>query len=361
MAAPARPHDVHDRWVKRVFGRKAAFAVVLRRVLPPDFLAHLDLRSLAKHSTERTDEHLRSRISDLCFTAELIDAERRLPVLFPLEHYSTPSRAFPFRAVACASELWHEHLANHPKATEYPLIAPILLVQPGARSTPTQLSTVLGVPRTMRALVPSPIELRAYVDDLTGSVLDDPEADLATLALVELARAFLHAQGNPAVLTKARLATLAPLFDVLLDQPEPLATQDIRALMTYIHGAFPNGSPVRALIENALHGRSRKMFISIADALIAKGRSQGRRAGLSEGRRAGLSEGRRAGLSEGRRVGRAEGLARALLGVLEHRFSSVPAAVRRRIAASRDEQGLARWLERALTAESPADVFADDD
>jgi hypothetical protein len=81
----------------------------------------------------------------------------------------------------------------------------------------------------MRARVPSPIELRAYTDDLSGSVLDDAEADPVTLALVELTRALLFARGNPASLTHARLATLAPLFDVLLDQPEPLASQDIHA------------------------------------------------------------------------------------------------------------------------------------
>jgi flagellar biosynthesis/type III secretory pathway protein FliH len=122
--------------------------------------------------------------------------------------------------------------------------------------------------------------------------------------------------------------------------------------MTYIHCAFAVGSPVRTLIENALQGRPRQMFISIADALIAKGRKQGRRAGLSEGRRAGLSEGRRAGLSEG--------LARAVLGVLEHRFSSVPAEVRRRVVSSQDERQLARWLERALTVGSAAELLEDD-
>jgi hypothetical protein len=106
--------------------------------------------------------------------------------------------------------------------------------------------------------------------------------------------------------------------------------------MTYIHCAFAVGSPVRTLIENALQGRPRQMFISIADALIAKGRKQGRRAGLSEG------------------------LARAVLGVLEHRFSSVPAEVRRRVVSSQDERQLARWLERALTVGSAAELLEDD-
>jgi hypothetical protein len=178
------------------------------------------------------------------------------------------------------------------------------------------------------------------VDDFSGSVLDDPYADPATLALVELTRAFLYAYDNPSSLTSARLAVLAPLFDVLLDQPEPLAAErDVRALLTYVLRAFPKGSPVRALVENALPRRPRRMFISIADSLVAKGERKGRRAGLSEGER--------------------RGLARAVLGVLEHRSVSIPEPVRRRVFTSRDEPQLLRWLERAATATSVGDVFDD--
>jgi hypothetical protein len=335
MAARARPRDVHDRLVKRVYSRNAAFAVELRRVLPPPLLGHVDLRTLARYATERTDERLRGRMADLCFTAGSLDCERRGPIYFPLEHYSTPSKTFPLRALACASELWHEHLADHPQTTVLPLVAPIVLVQPPARSTPTRLSTVLDVPDHLRDPLVGPIEVRAYVDDLSGSVLDDPEADAATLALVELTRAFLYAYGNPGSLTEARLATLMPLFDVLLDQPEPLATHDVRALMTYLLSVFEPGSPVRMLVEDTLSRRSRTMFISMADSLVAQGRS----AGLAEGCTAGI--------------------ARAVLRVLERRSLSIPEPVRERVASSRDEQQLLRWLDRAVTAASVDDVLGD--
>jgi predicted transposase YdaD len=357
MAASPRPRDAHDRLVKRVFSRKAAFAVELRRVLPAELLIHLDLRTLARRSTEHTDERLRGRISDLCFTADLVDVERRRLVYFPLEHHSTFAGLLPLRAVTCATELWHEHLADRPKTKVFPLVVPIVFTQPLARHTPTRLSTILDVPPYVREVFPSPIEVRVYTDDFSGSVLDDPEADPATLALVELARAFLHAHGNPASLTKERLTQLAPLFEVLLGQREPLATDDVRALLTYVLRAFEEGSPVRALVRNAIRGRSREMFVSIADSLVEEGRkaglSEGRKAGLSEGRKAGLSEGRKAGLSEGRKAG----LARAVLRLLECRFSSVPERVRKRVSSSRDEHQLLRWLDRAVTASSAEDLL----
>jgi Putative transposase, YhgA-like len=344
MAARAGPRDVHDRLWKRVFSRKAAFAVELRRMLPPELLAHLDLGTLARYPTERIDERLHGRISDLCFTADFIDGERRLPAIFPAEHYSTPTPSFPLRAIVSAGEILYEHLAEHPHAKVFPLIVPLVFTQPGAQGTPTQLSTILDVPPQVRERFPSPIEVRAYVDDFSGSVLDDPYADPATLALVELTRAFLYAYDNPSSLTPARLAVLAPLFDVLLDQPEPLAAErDVHALLTYVLRAFPKGSPVRALVENALPRRPRKMFISIADSLVAKGERRGAR------------KGHRAGLSEGER----RGLARAVLGVLEHRSVSIPEAVRRRVFTSRDEHQLQRWFDRAFAATTAEEIFDD--
>jgi hypothetical protein len=132
------------------------------------------------------------------------------------------------------------------------------------------------------------------------------------------------------------------MFDVLLDQPEPLATSDVRALLTYVH-ALEEGSPVRERIASALRGRARTMYVSGADALIAKGKERGRRLGLDEGRR----------------LGQAKGLAQAVLAVLAHRSLRVPAALRRRVLACRDEARLRRWLERAITATSTAEVFHD--
>ncbi len=343
MAARPRPRNAHDRLVKRVFGRKDAFAVELRRVLPAELLASLDLRTLARRSTERTDAHLRGPISDLCFSARFVGEPPRLPAYFPLEHHSTFAGLFPLRAVTTAGAIWNEHVADHPRTKVVPFIAPILFTQPSARNTPVQLSQILDVPPLLGAHLRPPFEARVFTDDLSGSVLDDRHAAPGTLALVEITRALLHAHDDPASLTPERLATLARLFDVLLDQPEPLATHDVRALLTYVH-ALEEGSPVRELLARALRGRARHMYVSGADALIAKGREQGRRAGLTEGRRAGLTE----------------GLARAVLEVLASRSLRVSASLRRRVLACRDEPRLRGWLARAVTVSSAAEALDDE-
>jgi hypothetical protein len=264
-------------------------------------------------------------MSDLCFSIDYVDGEQRTTLLFPVEHHSTFTGHLPLRVIVCAGEIWYEHLRDEPKSTSFPVIVPILLAQHPARHTPTQLTSILDYPASLQEVLPSPLEAVIYVDDLSGSVLDDPLADPATLALVELARAFLFAYKNPASLTEARMAELAPLFDVLLSQEEPLASNDVRALLTYVLHVFEEGSPVLAMIERALQGRSREMYITMAESLKA------------EGRAAGLSE--------------------ALLRVLEHRYAPVSDSVRERVSSTRDAHQLQRWLDCALTAGALAEVL----
>lgn len=74
---------------------------------------------------------------------------------------------------------------------------PILLLQHRARSTPTRLSSILDLPPELRAGFGTPVELQLLVDDLSGSVLDDPHADEHTLAFVELTRALLQLRELP--------------------------------------------------------------------------------------------------------------------------------------------------------------------
>jgi predicted transposase YdaD len=70
-------------------------------------------------------------------------------------------------------------------------------------------------------------------------------------------------------------------------------------------------------------------------------------------------EGRAEGRMEGRMEGRAEALAEALLRVLRVRGLVVSDEQRGRAVGCADLEVLARWLDRAATAGSVDDVFAD--
>ncbi|NJP07759.1 MAG: hypothetical protein HC837_20145 [Chloroflexaceae bacterium] len=125
-----------------------------------------------------------------------------------------------------------------------------------------------------------------YVDDFAGSVLGDRKAPPAVRALVELARALLHAYGNPRSLTRARMAKLAPLVDVLLRHKRP---DDVEALWVYVISVFDIGSPLRRTFIKALSTPARGMYMTIEEELLARGQKIGQKIGRGQGQGAGAA------------------------------------------------------------------------
>ena len=235
-------------------------------------------------------------------------------------------------------------------------------MQHPARTTPTRLSSILDVSPRLRQVLGTPVELVLHATDFSGSLLHDCKAPAAIRALVELARAFLHAYENPGSLTPARLAELGPLVDVLLKHDRP---DDVQALWVYAISVFDPDSPLHEMITTALSKPAKEMYMTLKEELLARGRklgvAQGKKLGEARGRKLGEARGRKLGEARGMRVGealgRAIGKAQALLEVLEQRQIPVSAAVRKRILGTRDERALQRWLERAITVTRAAELF----
>jgi predicted nucleotidyltransferase/HEPN domain-containing protein len=76
-----------------------------------------------------------------------------------------------------------------------------------------------------------------------------------------------------------------------------------------------------------------------------------------EGRQEGEAKGRQEGLQEGEAKGEVKGRAADILLVLKTRGVAVPPEIEQRIAACADPAVLSRWLTRAVTAESAAEVL----
>jgi hypothetical protein len=318
----------HDALVRYVYSRPDAMAIEIRRAIDPALLPYVDFASLRPAFTERSDSMLSTRRADLCYLVDLVDEGRRYPLFLALEHQSTLDLRFPCRAHVSLGDIWNEYIQAHSEDRHsVPAVMVILLAQRPAWATPARLSEVFLLSPKLRALVGHTAELHVRVDDLSGSVLDDPYAPLATRALVEIARALLYVYKNSSPVAYARLAALGPLFDIVLAQDEPLATNDIRALWKYVVSVFEAGSPVRDIIIQSVGKRAREEYMTIADQLIAQGRAAGK--------------------------------AEALLDVLELRFLVVPRQARERVLSTHDETRIQRWLHRALAAASVDEVFAE--
>jgi len=327
MSGSARAHRCHDAFVRHVFGRRDAIATVLRRLLPPELLPHVDFRSLERAPTTHTTNELMRRESDLHFIVDMFDDETRVQVHLPIEHQSTRDARLPKRAHAYIGEIWDEYIREHPEdQSSLPFVLPILFAQHPARNTPTRLSQLLPVPSSLRGLLGTPVELAMLVDDFSGSVMDDLETPLPTRALVEIARALLYAYENSGALTEQRIAELAPLFDILLEHNRP---EDVKAIWVYVISAFEADSPLRALIVQSVSKEAREMYITIEDELLARGEAKGR----------------------------AEGRAESLLDVLEHRSVAISSSVRERVLSTRDDSLLRRWFHRAFQVTAAEELF----
>jgi predicted transposase YdaD len=331
MADDVRAPTCHDALFHDVFSRPDAFALVLRRLLPKEVLPHVDFASLRPAPTKQTDERLRTRWPDLRYVVDVVDGDTRVPVQLPIEHQSTPAPLLPRRSHGYVSGLWDEHAKANPRDDTVPFVIPVAFLQHPARNTPVRLSEIQPMPPRLRALLGTPVELTMLVDDFSGSVMGDTTVDLPTRAFVELARAFMHGYENAGALTKARLRELAPLFDILLEHKRP---GDIRTLWVYVIGAYEEGSPLRDLITNAVSKEVKEEFMTIKDAWIAEGRT------------------------EGEAKGRTEGQAKLLLRLLESRAILISEAIRARVLDTRDESLLLRWFDRALSMATAEEVFA---
>jgi hypothetical protein len=324
----AVPRTHHDSLVRFVFGRPLAAAIELRHVLPAHVLAELDLDSLAPASATYARPSRTPLHSDLLFTVDLHepfgpDEPEPCSIHIMLDHQSSLDDLTAWRAHVYAGALWGRHIDAQPRRPRaLPFILPLLLVQHPARNTPTRLSDIVQLPERVRGVLGAPFEATLYVDDLSGSVLDDPVADPGHLALVEITRTLLYAYKNQDALTELRLAKLAPLFDTVLAH---FGSADIEELLSYVVHVFGEGSAIFGIIMGTISKAVKEVYVTMADKLRAEGR--------------------------------VEAKAKAVLGALGHRAWSIPGPLRERVLATVDEGLLERWFDRAFTAGSVDEVF----
>jgi Uma2 family endonuclease len=119
-----------------------------------------------------------------------------------------------------------------------------------------------------------------------------------------------------------------------------------------VHAAKADDAVARALLT-----KRNPVLEAAHRSARAEGKAEGRAEGKAEGRAEGKAEGRAEGKAEGRAEGKAEGKAESLLAVLAARELAVSPADRARILAEQDATRIDRWLVRALSCSSVADLF----
>ncbi|MEM9457094.1 MAG: Rpn family recombination-promoting nuclease/putative transposase [Myxococcota bacterium] len=335
-------HHPHDGLVKRIFSDPKTAAVELRQVLPAKLCERLDWDSLHVESSSFIDPKLKPRHSDILYTIAIAGSTRRISLYTVLEHQSSPDAKMAARFIIYIGRLYERYIRLHENSTTVPMVIPILLYQgPSGWTLPRCLSESLDVPPDLLELFPSPIELTFAVDDLEQSLLGeevtrDQLARDRHLAQAEMARTMLWLYKHPEASTGARAAALGILLEFITETWGPNA---IQPFVTYLLSAFPNQTPIRAIIEGSLNPEARHMYMTIRDELIAQGRADGK--------------------ADGKAEGKAEGMGQMLARLLDTRGLALTDQLRKRIAHCKDEALLQRWFDRAVTATTLTEVFDD--
>ncbi len=330
---PSTPaHNPHDAYVKRVLTSPESAGVELRFLLPASLVPHLDWATLRVVPISFVDPSLAEHESDILYAIDLAATGRSVFVYVLLEHQSTLDRMMAwrfFRYLACIWERWQKDQPGSLSAL--PLIIPLLMFQgPAGWTAPRRLSELFDLPLELAASLSFPVDLVFDIDDLRQAVVADQLARDGVLANVEAMRILLLLVRSPVPYDpalEARIVALGPLIGLIA---RDLGLTAVHTLIRYT-SALPPSSPVRDGILDILSQEQRTMYLSVYDEMKAEGWAEGK----------------------------IEGKIENLFKLLAHRGLGLDEPLRDRVLACTDEAQLERWFDRALTATSLGDVFAE--
>lgn len=327
-ARDRRTNRPHDSLFKAAFGRPAQARGLLRAILSARVTERIEWSSLRRERGTFIDADLSDRFSDLLFAARLRDGAPVL-VYVLVEHQATVDPDMPLRVLGYMTRIWErdrERRAIGPR----PLIVPTVLSHaPGGWTEPVAFEALFA---------PAPADLgiaelvpRFEIRVLDLAHLSNAEIKAMSLAGFQKLALWLLRDARDA----ARLRASFPAWAALLREAHAVAVatpHGMAAFARLLHYLWHVAGDLRF---DEFRGKllayvpaAKETVMTIAEELKLMGRQEGRQ----------------------------EGLVEALRKLLAVKFGALDEALAARIAAATPEQ-VDRYLERILTADSPADVL----
>lgn len=326
----ARPHDA---LFKAAFEVPAAAAVLLRARLAAEVGDAIAWDTLCRDHASFVDAALLDSHSDLLFSARLRTSDTAL-IYFLLEHQSTGDPAMPLRGLSYQVRIWERSRKEQPQACLPLVIAVIVSHAPDGWTTSRALEDMLDpAVRAQPQLATLAPQFSLLIEDL--AYLSDADLVVRSLAAFQkLALWLLRDARDPARLLDS-FGTWSSAMVELLTGPE--GSELFATLTRYM---FLVVDPVHRELLRAkirlLGPRAEEIAMTIAEQLIEEGRQEGRQ--------------------EGSQV-RGITILRRLL-VFKFKLQTLDPAYEAQLQAAAPE-AVDRYLERVLTADSLAAVFAD--
>ena len=337
----------HDALTKNAFESPADAACLFRELLPPKLRDTIAWTTLKGEPGSFVDPVLRYRHNDLLFSAQFRTGPRDVLYVL-LEHQSTSDSGMALRVLEYDSRLWDRLRKEQPGDFLPPILAVVVSHVPGGWPASPHFAAMFN-PRVLATvgLAPWVPQFSLIIEDLTLRTNDELKA-WSIGAFQKLALWLLRDARDPPRL----LAQFAAWVDEWREVEQDLARP--RAFATLITYVFQVVDPMywdalRAKLA-LLGSRAKESAMTIAEQLHEEGRQQGHEQGRKEGRQQGRKE--------GRQQGRHEALVTAVRSLLLGKFHALKARDEARLRAATAE-ALDRYLQRVLSASSPADVFVD--
>jgi predicted transposase/invertase (TIGR01784 family) len=324
----------HDTFFRESFSRREIALDFLRRYLPAELLAEIDLDTLDIGKDSYVASDLRTAYSDLVYRVQHRDGPLSVYLLF--EHKSRPEHWTLLQLLRYITAEGDQYRKQSPKAKHLPPIYPLVIYH-GERQW--------RVPRGFQQLVsPLPQALTAFVPQFTYALVDlsartnaEIKGDVLT-RLVQLALRWIF-DDQPI----ERLRTLLALIEQVQDKDTAVAILE-SLLRYYVQGTQRiEEHDVRELLQQSTHTGDPIMQTFI-DRYIEQGVQQG------------LQQGVQQGLQQGVQQGVQQGGAAMLLRLIERRFGPPSEQVRERVTRA-DPNTLLQWSDRILDANSLDEVL----
>jgi hypothetical protein len=324
---------IHAGLFQVVLARAGDLAGELQSLLPPEIGGKLDFDTLQPVAGSFLDAGNALRAVDSLHRLRFAGREALLYVVFTLT--DTPPACLPLLLFSCLTRIWERRLCEQPDAP-LPLVLPLVVYQGERRwRGPRSFCELLDVDLpSWVAIAPLIPDFEFLLDDLAGAGAAALRARTRLSPFARLSLFLLQrARRSPDLVPE--LAGWSEVLSALLRAP---AGADELALLLQYMLFVSDVSPRRLgqLLRARVGAPAEQIMVTTAEKLIAQGRAEGER--------------------EGRARGEAEGRAATLLTLLAVRFGVLEPEHRQRIRSAPSEQ-LARWTERLLEVEAPAQLF----
>jgi predicted transposase YdaD len=297
----------HDRFFRSFFGQQEHLRDLIRRAVPSEIIATLDLSTLKMEPGTWIDRHNREHWSDLVASVEVsgTDAPRRAHVYVLVEHKSYRDPGALLQLLRYMVQVWTAERKPKEKDDTAEVSAR------GAKLTPIIPILVYHGPRggivePFSKLFPDdlPEELQRYQVAFGADILNLPRMRPDSLS-----------GGDPAVraalwmLRLSRRQTdelLKEVQAVLRGAEEALTEEEYSALARYIWETGElSVEDLYDKIDLVVHQRHIKEgLLTTAEQLIQKGYTEGEQIGIQKGEQIGIQKGEQIGIQKGEEDGR---------------------------------------------------------